>query len=94
MPIYEYQCQACHDEFEVSQKINDAPLAACPKCDGPVQKKISLGSFALKGSGWYKTDYAGKGATSANAAKDPAPAPACAAGGSKPACAGCPSAGA
>ncbi len=89
MPIYEYACQSCHDEFEVSQKISDAPLRACPKCQGPVQKKISLGSFALKGSGWYKTDYSAKGGKPAGEGASP-----CAAGGSKPACAGCPSASA
>ena len=89
MPIYEYHCTACDENFEVSQKITDSPLGACPKCDGQVEKLISQSSFVLKGSGWYKTDYAGQ-AGGGNAKKDGAPA--CAAGGSKPACAGCPSA--
>ena len=86
MPIYEYHCSACDENFELSQKITDSPLSACPKCDGTVEKLISQSSFVLKGSGWYKTDYAAK------AKKEPAPAPACAASGSKPSCSGCPSA--
>jgi putative FmdB family regulatory protein len=60
MPIYEYQCARC-GTFEVSQRITDAPLASCPKCRGKVTKLISQSSFQLKGSGWYVTDYAGKG---------------------------------
>ncbi|MDF1553385.1 MAG: zinc ribbon domain-containing protein [Deferrisomatales bacterium] len=86
MPIYEYHCTACDENFEVSRKITEGPLAACPSCHGKVEKLISQSSFVLKGSGWYKTDYAGKGK------KDATPAPACASSGSKSACAGCPSA--
>ena len=60
MPIYESRCDACHEEFEVTQKITEPALTACPKCDGPVEKLISHSSFVLKGSGWYATDYARK----------------------------------
>lgn len=59
MPVYEYKCPKCQKELEVSQKIGDpAPLCTCAEGD-PVEmvKQISLGSFILKGSGWYKTDY-------------------------------------
>ncbi|GAB4275574.1 MAG: zinc ribbon domain-containing protein [Deferrisomatales bacterium] len=88
MPIYEYRCTSCHDEFEVTQKITDAPLRECPKCNGSLEKLISQSSFVLKGSGWYKTDYAGK-STGSKPAKKPS---ACAESGSKPSCAGCPGA--
>lgn len=57
MPIYEYQCQTCEKVHEVVQKFSDAPLEACPDCRSPVTKLMSLNSFALKGSGWYTTDY-------------------------------------
>ena len=59
MPIYEYQCKKC-GEFELMQRITDAPLARCPTCRGKVTKLISNSSFQLKGSGWYATDYARK----------------------------------
>lgn len=39
------------------QKFSDAPMAACPDCGGPVSKLMSRSSFALKGSGWYTSDY-------------------------------------
>jgi putative FmdB family regulatory protein len=61
MPIYEYQCQKC-GTFEVSQRITEKPLGKCPTCKAKVKKLISNTSFQLKGTGWYITDYARKGA--------------------------------
>lgn len=60
MPIYEYQCQTCGKRTEVLQRMDEAPLAACPECGGEVKKLISAPAFQFKGSGWYVTDYAGK----------------------------------
>ena len=57
MPIYEYDCKKCGKAIEVIQKFSDPPLTTCPTCQGPVEKKISLTSFQLKGTGWYATDY-------------------------------------
>jgi putative FmdB family regulatory protein len=71
MPLYEYQCAACRKVHEVMQKFSDAPLEKCPECQGPVQKIVSLSSFALKGSGWYTTDY--KRASQAPATSPAAP---------------------
>ena len=67
MPIYEYRCQVCHHEFERMQKFSDPPIAACPTCDGAVQKLISRSAFHLKGSGWYVTDYARNGGEKSDA---------------------------
>lgn len=82
MPVYEYQCQACSNQFELRQKFSDEPAKECPKCGGEVKKLISNTAFTLKGGGWYAEGY--------GAAKS-AEAPACPSGGS---CAGCPSAAA
>jgi len=59
MPIYEYQCQACHKISEAMQKINEAPLADCELCGakGSLHRLISKNSFVLKGTGWYVTDF-------------------------------------
>ncbi len=52
MPIYEYQCQACHKHIEALQKISDAPLLDCPQCGKPALKKqVSAAAFRLKGGG-------------------------------------------
>jgi putative FmdB family regulatory protein len=61
MPLYEYKCEACGQQFEVIQKFSDPLLVRCPKCgSGPVQKLISPPAIQFKGSGWYITDYARK----------------------------------
>ena len=59
MPIYEYKCNKC-GVFEAMQGIKEAPLRKCPTCKGKVERQMSRGSFILKGSGWYATDYAKK----------------------------------
>ncbi len=74
MPIYEYKCEDCGHEFEEMLHFSerDIPLnTPCEqqieqtkhmsfKCDGKVHLKMSLGSFHLKGSGWYKDGYGKK----------------------------------
>lgn len=62
MPIYEYKCSVCGTKHEIIQKYDDTPLTMCPDCGGNMKKLISNTSFVLKGTGWYKTDYA-SGAT-------------------------------
>jgi len=74
MPIYEYKCNKC-GVFEAMQGIKEAPLKKCPTCKGKVERQISRGSFILKGSGWYATDYAKKSAP-ASTDSDSAPSPA------------------
>jgi putative FmdB family regulatory protein len=62
VPIYEYQCQSCHHELEVIQKLSEAPLLDCPACAKPdLKKKISAAGFRLKGGGWYETDFKSAG---------------------------------
>jgi putative FmdB family regulatory protein len=62
MPLYEYECGACGHRFEIIQKFSDGPPDACPKCGkGPLQRQQSSPAFQFKGTGWYVTDYAGKG---------------------------------
>jgi len=56
--IYEYACQDCEHRFEVWAKIADPAPESCPKCQSAkLEKVIFATNFALKGSGWYTTDY-------------------------------------
>ncbi|MFH0959490.1 MAG: zinc ribbon domain-containing protein [Pseudomonadota bacterium] len=57
MPVYEYRCEKCGNEFEAWQRISDAPIECCSECGGKASKLISQSTFVLKGSGWYATDY-------------------------------------
>ena len=62
MPLYEYQCDACGNRFEVIQKYSDPPVEVCRSCGkGPVQRLPSSPAIQFKGTGWYITDYAQKG---------------------------------
>lgn len=60
MPIYEYRCTKCGNEFEKFQSITDDTIPTCTACKGKTKRLISHSSFHLKGSGWYVTDYGGK----------------------------------
>ena len=69
MPIYEYQCAACGEEFSKLMKAG-ASAPSCPKCaNDDVQKKVSQTSFQLKGGGWYVTDFRDGGGGPGAAAK-------------------------
>jgi putative FmdB family regulatory protein len=62
VPIYEYECEACHKRFEIMQKFSDRPLRKCAKCGGgPIGKILSAPALVFKGTGWYVTDYARAG---------------------------------
>lgn len=61
MPLYEYQCEKCHEEFEKIVRYSEADLVpACPVCGSQqTNKKISAAasisnsaapSFASSGS--------------------------------------------
>ncbi len=62
MPLYEYECDACHRRFEVIQKFSDPRVETCRVCEmGPVRRLLSTPAIHFKGSGWYITDYAQRG---------------------------------
>jgi putative FmdB family regulatory protein len=64
MPIYEYRCRNGHT-FEVSQSMADDPVATCEDCGAPVERVFHPVAVHFKGSGFYTTDYARKGAATA-----------------------------
>ena len=71
MPLYEYECDACRQRFEVIQKFSDAPPEMCAACGkGPVRRLLSSPAIQFKGSGWYITDYAKKGQSESAAKSD------------------------
>lgn len=58
MPTYEYECEKCHDRFDLFQSMKDEPIKECPKCKGPVSRLMGSGSgIIFKGTGFYETDY-------------------------------------
>lgn len=80
MPIYAYQCAECGYQEDVMQKLSEAQLTTCPKCGKETfAKQLTAAGFALKGSGWYATDF--KGDAKPTEKKEEAPAHACGSGG-------------
>jgi putative FmdB family regulatory protein len=68
MPIYEYECDACGQRFEMIKRFSDPLADTCAICGkGPVHRLLSSPAIQFKGSGWYITDYAQKGKTDAGA---------------------------
>ena len=62
MPLYEYECESCGGTFEVIQKFSDHSVDTCKTCGGKVRRLLSAPAIQFKGTGWYITDYARKGA--------------------------------
>jgi putative FmdB family regulatory protein len=65
MAIYNYQCKACKTTFSICSSIlNKIPdnCVDCPNCKQSEQVKriYDKFSFTLKGSGFYRNDYAKK----------------------------------
>lgn len=67
MPIYEFSCNACDNEFEelfpISALNNTELLSVqCPKCSHKMKSKpnVSLNHFKLSGSCWEKDGYSYK----------------------------------
>lgn len=69
MPIYEYHCKHCEKGFDVFKKISDSADEKCPECHKKMTKLVSAAGFQLKGTGWYKTDYASKKTESKDTSK-------------------------
>ena len=68
MPIYEYKCLSCGEEFEKIVKLN-SPNPKCTiaiktenekvfvRCDGETKRIMSRSEFHLKGECWAKDGY-------------------------------------
>jgi len=60
MPLYEYKCPECGHQFEKLESFSADRTTECQKCGSKAKRVLSLGSFILKGSGWYATDHPSK----------------------------------
>lgn len=57
MPLYEYECTACHKHTEKIQKFSDPEITTCPYCAGALKRVISAPAISFKGGGWYADGY-------------------------------------
>jgi len=56
MPTYMYKCTKHGHQFEVRQRMADAPLTECPVCGSSVRRVVGSVGVVFKGSGFYVTD--------------------------------------
>jgi putative FmdB family regulatory protein len=77
MPLYEYECAACHKRTEKIQKFSDPEMTECPHCGGKLERVLSAPAVSFKGGGWYADLY--------SSSKKPAAGSGGGDGGSKPA---------
>jgi putative regulatory protein, FmdB family len=68
MPVYEYQCENCNSITEELRSFKDCDNNVRCKCGGTAKHVLSNCTFALKGNGWYATDYKDKARNGGNAA--------------------------
>ena len=72
MPIYEFRCVECDEVSEEMLSFKDkTKTIKCPICNNKSERIISLGSFHLKGSGWYKDGYGKRNASKEEVAEKP-----------------------
>ncbi len=57
MPLYEYECTACHRRTEKIQKFSDPEITICPFCNGHLERVVSAPAISFKGGGWYADGY-------------------------------------
>lgn len=66
MPIYEFVCQSCGNEFEQIRSFSDNSLPVCSVCHSEqVVRRMGRPAIHFKGSGWYITDSKKSGKESA-----------------------------
>lgn len=59
MPLYEFECLTCHDEFEeLVRNAEAAKEVTCPNC-GQRKVKKKLSAFAAKVSGGASASFSG-----------------------------------
>lgn len=72
VPLYDFVCQKCDNEFEMIVSFSAKTMPACPNCDADqVERKMGLPAIHFKGSGWYINDSKkSKDASSSNNKKE------------------------
>ena len=75
MPLYDYQCRACHEVTEVRHGFRETHEGACPACGGELARVFNPAGIVFKGSGFYVTDSRkSSGSNGASSASKDAPA--------------------
>lgn len=49
MPVYEYHCRSCGEDFSRREKISEheAEVASCPKCGGREAERVISAAYPM-----------------------------------------------
>lgn len=75
MPLYEYHCDLCGEDFEAFRTPAARRRAACPNCGRQARKLVRAVGIIFKGSGFYVTDHRKPEPKDDGGAKKPASEP-------------------
>ncbi len=70
MPVYEYKCKVCDEQFEVEQSFSDDSLTTLDGCDvddsgqHQLKKVFRAVGISFKGDGFYRNDSRSGGSSS------------------------------
>ena len=56
MPVYDYRCEKCGNQYEKREGFDAPARQRCPKCRGRALRVLHAASIVFKGSGFYVTD--------------------------------------
>ena len=56
MPLYDYKCTACGNQYETREGFDAPSRQPCPQCGGEAKRLLHPPPIVFKGSGFYITD--------------------------------------
>ena len=56
MPLYEYKCTSCNNQYETREGFDAPSRQPCPKCGSVAKRILHPPPIVFKGSGFYITD--------------------------------------
>jgi putative FmdB family regulatory protein len=56
VPLYDYKCSSCGNQYETREGFDAPSRQPCPKCGAEAKRVLHPPPIVFKGSGFYITD--------------------------------------
>jgi len=62
MPIYEYTCPTCNEDFDLFRRFEQGHATHCPDCGGDISRRLSSFTFRFQrpGARYHPDDAVGE----------------------------------